>query len=126
MNENTTNSKMELKFSINKFLRICFMISLIYELHLSFGTFSNLFSNELVAQVANLFYWVLVLSLFFTNKKFIGFIFVLLVILKVYILPENELMMYIDHIVSLTNLFYLFFTTIFFSRVKYNLFNKYL
>ncbi len=126
MNENTTNSKMELKFSINKFLRICFMISLVYELHLSFGTFSNLFSNELVAQVANLFYWVLVLSLFFTNKKFIGFIFVLLVILKVYILPENELMMYIDHIVSLTNLFYLFFTTIFFSRVKYNLFNKYL
>ena len=126
MNENTTNSKMELKFNINKFLRICFMISLVYELHLSFGTFSNLFSNELVAQVANLFYWVLVLSLFFTNKKFIGFIFVLLVILKVYILPENELMMYIDHIVSLTNLFYLFFTTIFFSRVKYNLFNKYL
>ena len=126
MNENTTNSKMGLKFSINKFLRICFMISLIYELHLSFGTFSNLFSNELVAQVANLFYWVLVLSLFFTNKKFIGFIFVLLVILKVYILPENELMMYIDHIVSLTNLFYLFFTTIFFSRIKYNLFNKYL
>ena len=126
MNENITNSKMELKFNINKFLRICFMISLVYELHLSFGTFSNLFSNELVAQVANLFYWVLVLSLFFTNKKFIGFIFVLLVILKVYILPENELMMYIDHIVSLTNLFYLFFTTIFFSRVKYNLFNKYL
>ena len=113
MNENITNSKMELKFNINKFLRICFMISLVYELHLSFGTFSNLFSNELVAQVANLFYWVLVLSLFFTNKKFIGFIFVLLVILKVYILPENELMMYIDHIVSLTNLFYLFFTTIF-------------
>lgn len=126
MNENITNSKMELKFNINKFLRICFMISLVYELHLSFGTFSNLFSNELVAQVANLFYWVLVLSLFFTNKKFIGFIFVLLVILKVYILPENELMMYIDHIVSLTNLFYLFFTTIFFSRIKYNLFNKYL
>ena len=126
MNENTTNSKMELKFSINKFLRICFMISLVYELHLSFGAFSNIFSNELVAQVANLFYWVLVLSLFFTNKKFIGFIFVLLVILKVYILPENELMMYIDHIVSLTNLFYLFFTTIFFSRIKYNLFNKYL
>lgn len=126
MNENTTNSKMELKFSINKFIRICFIISLVYEINLSFGAFSNLFSNELVVQVANLFYWILVLSLFFTNKKVIGFIFVLLVVLKVYILPENELMMYIDHIVSLTNLFYLFFTTIFFSKVKYNLFNKYL
>ena len=110
------NNMFEIKFKLNRLLRILMVLSVIYELFVSPS------DTGVLIDTLNIAYWGFIILLLFTNYKIFSLIFITLFILKIYVFsPENLNYMIIDKAICLSNFVYLTIMTCFFSKIKYGL-----
>lgn len=122
------NNVIEFKLWINDWMRTLFILSFIYELRLYIPILNEVLSSApLLNWFINVGYAIMCYILIFSSQRAIGFIFVILYIIKMYTpLRNTTIFLNIDSIVSLANLTYVFISTKFFTKIKYYIFGAYL